>query len=105
MWPLAVHVTNEDHPMAARLNEYLHAIGAGESWNADLPSDAAPDAVFSSDAVIPSAGLSEIVGPWALKWAMPSKRPAPLLAPCRARAARQPATPGNTMQRAMEVAL
>lgn len=72
MSPIAVQVTNEDHPMAVRLKEYLDSIGASEAWNADPPTDAAPDAVFSNDAVI-LRWTKEKGQPVGLDLAMPSK--------------------------------
>jgi len=51
MTPTAVQVTNEDHPMAVRLKEYLESIGVGKAWNAEMQPASSPDVVFSNDAV------------------------------------------------------
>jgi nitrogenase molybdenum-iron protein alpha/beta subunit len=51
MTPVAVQVTNEDHPMAWQLKEYLESIGVASAWNAEMKSTAPPDVVFSNDAV------------------------------------------------------
>lgn len=52
MTPLAVQVSNPDHPLALRLGEYLSGIGAAQAWMAELDPVESPEAVFSNDAVI-----------------------------------------------------
>ena len=51
MTPVAVQVTNEDHPMALDLKEYLKSIGVPSAWNAEMHSANPPDVVFSNDAL------------------------------------------------------
>jgi nitrogenase molybdenum-iron protein alpha/beta subunit len=51
MTPAAVQVTNEDHPMALRLREYLESIGVGKAWNAEMRPASPPDVVLSNDAL------------------------------------------------------
>ncbi len=51
MTPVAVQVTNEDHPMAMQLKDYLESIGVGKAWNAEMKAASPPDVVFSNDAV------------------------------------------------------
>ena len=36
MTPVAMQVTNEDHPMALRLKDYLESIGVAKAWNAEM---------------------------------------------------------------------
>jgi hypothetical protein len=51
MTPVAVQVTNEEHPLALQLKEYLESIGVGSAWNAEMHSAAPPNVVLSNDAV------------------------------------------------------
>ena len=51
MTPVAVQVTNEDHPMALRLKDYLASIGVPKAWNAEMSAAEPLDVVLSNDAV------------------------------------------------------
>ena len=51
MTPVSVQVTNEKHPMAGQLKDYLGTIGIPAAWNAELRPETPPNVIFANDAV------------------------------------------------------